>query len=338
MNELHNRPELDQTEIIAALPKACSDELVAVEFIEKQRWGNEPKCVHCGGVDVYKMTDRDGTRNKRFLWRCRGCAEQYTVRIGTVYEESRLPLRHWCFAFWRASTSKKGVSALEISRQCQISYKSALFLMHRIRWAMAPNAAEPAEPLGKNGETIEADETYVGGKPRPANNQKVGDVRRGPRSGPDKKTPVLAIVERDGNIRRKAVADVTSKKLSQFLALNIATNAGTINTDNSTPYCFHFKNYDLKHQMVNHSKKEYARRELDGTVSHVNTAESSFAVLKRGLTGIYHAVSKKHLHRYVSEFDFRWNARKLNDGERAALLIQSATGKRLMYREPAKNS
>src|SRR6476619_6427332 len=102
----NERPELEQTEIIAALPKACSDELAAVEFIEKQRWGNQPLCAHCGGKDVYKMTDRDGTRNKRFLWRCRACGEQYTVRIGTVYEESRLPLRHWCFAFWRISTSK----------------------------------------------------------------------------------------------------------------------------------------------------------------------------------------------------------------------------------------
>lgn len=330
----NERPELEQTDIIAALPKACSDELAAVEFIEKQRWGDQPLCAHCGGKDVYKMTDRDGTRNKRFLWRCRACGDQYTVRIGTVYEESRLPLRHWCFAFWRVSTSKKGASALEISRQCQISYKSALFLLHRVRWAMAPSATEPAEQLGANGETIEADETYVGGKPRPKNYQKVGDTRRGRRTGPDKKTPVLAIVERGGNIRREVVADVTAKNLSRFLTLNIAPNAGTINTDNSTPYCFHFRTYNLRHEIVNHSIKEYARFEKDGSVSHTNTAESSFAVLKRGLTGIYHAVSKKHLHRYVSEFDFRWNARKLNDGERTVLAIQKATGKRLMYRQP----
>src|ERR1700674_2428366 len=113
-------------------------------IFEKQRWGNTPACVKCGSVGVYQMKDaKTGGRNSRFLWRCKDCKEQYTVRIGTVYEESRIELRHWCYAFWRACTSKKGVSALEIKRQCQISYKSALFLMTRIRFAMAPDANAP---------------------------------------------------------------------------------------------------------------------------------------------------------------------------------------------------
>ena len=137
---------LSKSEVIEELPLACSDELAAVEFFEKRRWGNTPCCVRCGSVDVHKMVDsKTGERNKRFLWRCHDCKEQYTVRIGAVYEESRIPMRHWAYAFWRAATSKKGVSALEIKRQCQISYKSALFLMNRIRFAMAPN--------GKGAET-----------------------------------------------------------------------------------------------------------------------------------------------------------------------------------------
>src|SRR5262245_23513332 len=127
------RPELEHSEAIDELPKACADESAAVAYLEDKRWGNTPCCPHCGSVDVYKMLGRDGNRNKRYLWRCRDCAEQYTVRIGTVYEETRIPLRHWCYAFWRASTSKKGVAALEIMRQTGLSYKSALFLMHRIR-------------------------------------------------------------------------------------------------------------------------------------------------------------------------------------------------------------
>lgn len=331
MNEMNEQSELKKSEVIDEIPMACANETAAVEFIEKQRWGNKPTCPHCESREVYKMQDRDGSRNKRFLWRCRACAEQYTVRIGTVYEESRLPLRHWCYAFWRASTSKKGVAALEIQRQCQISYKSALFLMHRIRFAMAQDAPQK---LGTNGETLEADETFVGGKPRPANQQKPGDVPKGPRRGVDKKTPVLAIVERGGSIRREVVTDVTAKNLGQFLTSNISPKAGIINTDNATPYCMHFKALDFHHEMVNHSHKEYARREVDGTVSHVNTAESSFSLLKRGLMGIYHSVSKKHLHRYVAEFDFRWNARKLNDGSRITLAIQESVGKRLMYRQP----
>ena len=133
-----------KSEVIRALPLACQNETAAVEFMESMRWGDEPCCPRCGDVDVYKMIDRKtGERNKRFLWRCKGCNQQFTVRVGTVMEDSRIPLRHWCFAYWRAATSKKGVSALEIRRQTGLSYKSALFLMHRIRFAMAPTDGEP---------------------------------------------------------------------------------------------------------------------------------------------------------------------------------------------------
>src|ERR1700683_5493371 len=141
MKKGHN---LSKSDVIENIPLACSDELTAVEFLETMRWGNTPCCVRCGSVDVYQMKDaKTGQRNARFLWRCRDCGKQYTVRIGTVYEESRIELRHWCYAFWRAATAKKGVAALEIMRHCQISYKSALFLMNRIRFAMAPEHDVP---------------------------------------------------------------------------------------------------------------------------------------------------------------------------------------------------
>src|SRR5271154_577944 len=158
------RPELGRSEIIEALPKACSDERLAVEFIEARRWGDTPCCAKCGSVNVYKMADaKTGERSSRFLWRCRDCKKTYTARTGTVFEESLIPLRHWCYAFWRVSVSKKGVAALEIMRQCQISYKSALFMMHRVRFALAPKPGTPAKFTG----TVEVDETYCGGKPRP---------------------------------------------------------------------------------------------------------------------------------------------------------------------------
>lgn len=160
MSKAHH---LSKSPVVAEIPQACSDELTAVELLERLRWGNHPGCVHCGSVNVYKMVDaKTGERNKRFLWRCHDCHKQYTVRIGTVYEESRIPLRHWCYAFWRASTSKKGVAALEIMRQCLISYKSALFMMNRIRFAMAPDRANAPKLSG----IVELDETYIGGKPR----------------------------------------------------------------------------------------------------------------------------------------------------------------------------
>src|SRR3989449_3520019 len=153
----------DKSETVAAIPAACSDEHTAVEFMERQRWADSPACPRCGDTDVYQVIDRKtGRRSKRFLWDCRGCRRQFTVRIGTVLEDSRIALRHWCYAFWAACASKKGVSALQIHRMTGVSYKSALFLMHRIRFALADDPITPAKLEG----IIEADETYVGGKPR----------------------------------------------------------------------------------------------------------------------------------------------------------------------------
>src|ERR1051326_4446423 len=212
-----SHPELEKSKTVETLPLACADEDAAVEFMEEQRWGDSPKCPHCESVEVYKMLDRDGTRNKRYLWRCRACGEQYTVRIGTVYEETRIPLKHWCYAFWRACSSKKGVAAREIQRHCQVSYKSALFLMHRIRFAMAPDP-ESVEPLKG---VVECDETYVGGKPRPG----TGQHKRGRGT---KKTPVFAMVERDGNIRRKVVVNVTGKTLKNAICDCVDPNARII--------------------------------------------------------------------------------------------------------------
>jgi transposase-like protein len=148
--------------IIRQLPLACSNEQAAIEFFERMRWRECPACPRCGDTDVYQMQDRKtGERNSRFLWRCRGCRKQFTVRIGTVLEDSPIPLRYWAFAFWASCSSKKGASALQIQRQTGLSYKSALFMMHRIRLAMAPTSNGP-----KLDGTVEIDETYFGGKPR----------------------------------------------------------------------------------------------------------------------------------------------------------------------------
>src|SRR5205809_725814 len=180
----------DKSEIVAALPRACQDETAAVEFMETQRWGDDPACPHCGIVDVYQMRDRKtGERSYRYLWRCKGCNRQFTVRIGTVFEDSRIPMKHWCYAFWAACASKKGVSALQIKRMTGLSYKSALFMMHRIRFAMADDYSAPEKLTG----TVEIDETYVGGKPRYKGKNSWG---RG-----TKKSMVMALVQRGGNVR-----------------------------------------------------------------------------------------------------------------------------------------
>lgn len=155
--------------VTAALPLACADELAAVEFMEAQRWGGHPACPRCGSEGVTKLMDsKTVARQAGYRWFCRGCKRagtnpQFTVRTGTVFEDSRIELRHWCYAFWRAATSKKGVSALEIRRQTGLSYKSALFLLNRIRFAMADSAQGL---LGPGSGIVEADEAYVGGKRR----------------------------------------------------------------------------------------------------------------------------------------------------------------------------
>ncbi len=309
-------PELGKSDIIRQLPRASADETAAVEFFEQQRWGDKPTCPHCGSVDVYKMTDRDGTRNKRYLWRCRGCAEQYTVRKGAVYEESRLPMRYWAYAFWRAATSKKGVSAREIQRHCQITHKSALFLLHRIRFSLSPDAGTAP----KLGGTVECDETYVGGKPRPG----TGYHKRGRGT---KKVPVFAIVERGGKIYRRVVPNVTGSTLKSAIQECVDPNARII-TDELSAYNGLRNLFRGGHEAVQHGIGEYARGDVN-----TNTVESSFSLLKRGLHGIYHAVSKEHLPKYVAEFDFRWDTRKLNDGDRTVAAIRGATGKRLTYRK-----
>src|SRR5262245_4949553 len=193
-----------------AIRLATKDESAAVAFFEAHRWGSEPACPLCGSVGVYQMKGRDGERNKDFRWRCKDCGKMYSVRTGTVLEESRLPLRVWLHAFWRASASKKGVSALQIARECEITHKSALFLMHRIREAMRD------EPTDKLTGIVEADETYVGGKPRKFNRQTgaVLDAEGKSFTGRHKsKAPVLAMVERGGRVRARHITGITAQNL-----------------------------------------------------------------------------------------------------------------------------
>lgn len=308
----------DKSEIVKNLPRACADETTAVEFLEAQRWGDHPGCVHCGGLATYKMQDRDGSRNKRFLWRCRDCNKQYTVRVGTVFEDSLIPFRHWCYAFWAACSSKKGVSALQIKRQTGLSYKSALFMMHRIRYAMAEDVM--AEPLTG---TVEVDETYVGGKPR----YKGKHNRKKSGRGTDK-APVVALVQRGGNVRAMTVAKVNAKNLRRIIAQNVHPSA-CLMTDDAPFYKGLHPKFEGGHHTITHSLGVY----VDGDIT-TNTVEGFFSILKRGINGVYHAVSRKHLHRYLDEFSYRYNTRHIDDGERTALAIRKADGKRLQYREP----
>jgi hypothetical protein len=213
------------------------------------------------------------------------------------------------------ATSKKGVAAMEIMRQCQVSYKSALFMLNRLRFAMAPDAATMPKLMG----TVECDEVWVGGKPRKNPNAQTRAIST--------KVPVFVAVQRDGGIRRQIVADVTAKTLKAAMKDMVHLSA-VLMTDENNAYSRSGKMFH-DHQTVQHSAMEYARGD-----AHVNTAESSNALIKRGLMGIYHNVSKEYLHRYLWHWDFLWNHRKLTDGERVTRLIQAADGKRFLYQIP----
>lgn len=317
----------------ASIPLACADEAAAVAFLEAQRWGDTPNCPRCGDTDVAMMKDKAGNRNARFLWRCRGCKTQYTVRVGTIMEDSPIPLRHWCLAFFRAASSKKGVSALQMQRETGLTYKSALYLMHRIRWAMAPaNEMEPK--LGAGGGTVEFDETYVGGKPRhkPRHVRPDGNLKTGRAVDfDDRKTPVVGGVERDGRVRARVVHSVTQPELAKHVFSMVSTEAH-LQTDAAILYKPIGEQF-ASHERIRHNAGQYVRYTEEGVQVTTNRIEGFWANLKRQIGGTHHSVSKKHLHRYVSEVEFKYNNRDLSDGERTVKLIQACDNRRLTYRE-----
>jgi len=303
------------------------DESAAVAFIERLRWAGDPACPRCGDENVYAMLDRKtGKRERNFRWRCRACAKMFSVRTGTVFEETRLPLRIWCHAFWRCCASKKGVSALQICRECEITPKSALFLLHRVRHAMEIGPDAP-----KLSGIVEADETYVGGKSRygAGRNPKTGKRRVGRGT---RKTPVFAVVQRGGDVRLSKLDRITAPKLIPAIWEAVDRANTTVMTDELGAYNGVGRGVSGGHMTVKHSARQYVDGK-NGEV-HSNTVESVFSLIKRGLIGTFHSVSKHHLPRYLSEFEFRWNTRFLDDGERTMAAIRGAEGKRLMYRPP----
>jgi transposase-like protein len=259
------------------------------------------------------------------VYKCSACREQFTARVGTILEDSKIPFSKWLMAMHLMTSSKKGVSSHQIARELGITVKSAWFVTHRIREAMKK------EPMaGMLQGIVEVDETYVGGKPR--KNRRMHEVAK--RGRGTKKTPVMVLVERDGSARAFPIENVDGKTLKGEIAVTVAKEA-IIMTDELNSYQG-VRDELGKHRTVCHSVQEYARKDKDGVNVHTNTAESFFALLKRGHYGVFHKLSKKHLHRYCTEFGFRWNLRHVSDGERMVAAIQGAEGKRLMYREPVR--
>ncbi len=303
------------------IAKHFSDEEKARELLEKLRWKNGVVCPHCENVGAYKIeaSSTKGRKARKGLWKCKNCKEQFTVTVGTIFESSRIPLNKWLLAIHLICSSKKGMSAHQLHRMLGITYRSAWFLAHRIRYAMTQ------EPLfSKLSGTVEVDETYIGGKAK--NMHKSERERRIQGRGTVDKAPVVTLVERNGRVKSQHMESVTGENLKKALIECVESEA-CIMTDESPSY-FGVNQHFADHQAVNHKKGEYVREK-----AHVNTAESVHALLKRGIIGTFHHVSKKHLHRYLNEFDFRFNARYISDGERTLEAINGFEGKRLMYRD-----
>lgn len=310
----------NRSAVLEALRNAAVNEAQAVAFFEKQRWGSEPACPKCGSLEVYMMMGRDGQRNKDYRWRCRGCSQLFTVRTGMIFEESRLPLRVWVYAVWKACSSKKGISALQLSREMEITHKSALFILRRIRHGLG----EVNEP--KLTGTVEVDEVYVG--PRKPRHKGISKQGRG-----TLKTPVVGMVQRGGDVRFRMLEKITAENLNNFIAENADLSCRMI-TDEFNLYTKVGRKFEGGHEIVTHSAGEYVRA---GTDVHSNSIEGVFSLIRRGVMGTFHSISRKHLPNYLNEFQFRWNTRKMNDGQRVAAAIKKVDGKRLEYRESVEN-
>lgn len=314
-------------EALRGIRTAIASEAAALAFLEKARWDEAPACPRCGDMDVYAMRDREtGERERHYRLRCRGCERQFSVRTGTVMERTNLPLTAWCHAMWLQVSSKKGVSALQVSRTVGVSYKWALFLCHRIRHALAEDLDQPVRKMTG---IIEADETFFGPKRRHRN--------RSPRlrSKRKEKIPVIGLVERGGELRAKPTDKVTSRNVHAFLRANTDMGQSALSTDEAPVYRSIGRRFKRGHHRVRHSSYEFVKepQRPHMVLAHTNTMECFWNLLKKRINGTHHSVSKVHFHRYVSEAAFLWNTRMLDDGERLLLAILKADGKRLAYRK-----
>lgn len=300
------------------------DPFAAADYLESIRWPDGPVCPHCGVEDPKHYRLKHQTRK---LWKCRACRKQFTVTVGTIFEGSHIGLHKWLLAFYLLCSSKKGMSAHQLHRMLGITYKSAWFMAHRIRYAME----QPAFSRLLSG-TVEADETYVGGKKRRPNKttykppfSKTPDERKATGRGGGN-TPVITLVERGGEARSFRLANVTADSIGGAIRRNVARESH-LRTDSFMSYVKVGKEY-ASHEAVNHAEV-YVRGD-----AHTNTAENFFSILKRGINGIYHHVSEAHLDRYLAEFDFRYNYRVGNgysDADRTRIALSRVGGKRLRY-------
>jgi transposase-like protein/Zn ribbon nucleic-acid-binding protein len=287
----------------------------AREYLEAILWPSGVVCPHCKNSDqatFWKIEENKEKKIRGGLRQCVPCGKQFTCTVGTIFEDSHIPLRKWLVAWYLLCASKKGISALQIQRMLGLgSYRTAWMMMHKIRYALQSPSFEK-----KLSGIVEVDETYIGGKKRGMGNAYKGN-----------KSAVVSLVERNGRVRSHVVTTVTGKNLKKILNENVELDT-RIMTDTFQVYLKATKGFK-SHETVNHHVREYARGDVT-----TNSAEGYFSLLKRGVIGTFHHVSKKHLPLYLAEFDHRYSNRKVTDGERTVNSLTKAQGKRLTYKGP----
>jgi transposase-like protein len=290
------------------------DEDAAFAYVEARVWPSGAICPHCGGVE--RISKMQGKSTRKGLYKCYQCRKPFTVRMGTVFEASHVPLHIWLQAMYLIAGSKKGISSNQLHRTLGVTLKAAWFMSHRIREAMRSN---DLTPLGGDGGVVEVDETYIGNKKSVAPGH----------GGHLHKVPVLALVHRETGKSRAFVIDrTTAANIIPIVKANVDRETYIL-TDEAALYRHQFRDDYLGHGRVNHKAGEYVRGRI-----HTNTVEGYFSIFKRGMKGVYQWCAEKHLHRYVAEFDFRYSNRQAlgcNDSDRADTLLKGIIGKRLTY-------
>ncbi len=326
------------------LMERIPDEASAWEYLEDLRWDGKPMCPHCGNEDrCYFLTPQaprttsTGAVTVRRLWKCAECRQKFSATTGTIMHGSKIPIRTWIMVIFEMASNKNGTAAREVQRRYGLTAKSAWFLVHRIREAMKDDGLDL---LGGEGHVIVADETVIGGS-LPSMNKKTRARAEAPErvvpgtphgAGPAfNKTSVLSLIDTDtGQVRSRIVPDVTGASLRKAIADQVRMSRSTLHTDESKSYLAVGSEF-AAHESVNHKQGVYARYTDEGVVTS-NQAENFFSQLKRSIDGTHHHVSRKHLHRYLGEFDFRYSTRDESDTRRMRIVIDQAAGRRLTYR------
>jgi transposase-like protein len=296
------------------------NEDAAFAFVESRLWQHGPTCPHCGNADVKRIKKLAGKTTRRGLHKCYECGKPFTVRMGTIFESSHLPLHLWLQVIHLMCASKKGISTRQIQRMLVCSMKTAWFLTHRIREAMRSGELSP---MGGAGAIVEVDETFIG--------RKEGIPQA--RGGYSHKNAVLSLVERGGAVRSFHVESARKEHVMPIVRKNIARESHVM-TDEAPLYKYLGDEFNA-HGAVQHTRDEYAYTDRKtGARVHTNTVEGFYSVFKRGMVGVYQHCDQKHLHRYLAEFDFRYNNREklgVNDTVRAHRALLGVKGKRLTY-------